>query len=92
LLGDVAANTKPPEIIEERFKELVISHRQAKIFQVFFELGTSDSITSSETTELLNRENGLLNLSPKIVLIFSAILYVGMGAEIEFLFDTAKAG
>lgn len=52
----------------------------------------SNSIASCEATQLLDGEDGLLNLLPQILLVFAAILYVGMAAEVQFLFDTTKAG
>jgi hypothetical protein len=48
-------------------------------------------ITSREATEFLDGEDGLLNLPPKILLVFAAILYVGMTAEVQFLLYSAKA-
>jgi len=91
-LTNIGGGVHSPEVVQDWFIQSIVNYGKTQILHVFIEFRFADCVTSYRPIELLNYENGFLNLLPYVLLMFSAILNIRMISEVENFLYLSKIG
>ena len=70
--------------------EPIVNDGETEVFQVLVEFGLGDSVAAGRAVELLDDEDGLLDLLPNVFLVLATVLNVGVVAEIDYLLNFSE--
>ena len=78
--------------MEDGLVEPIVNDRKAEVFQVLVEFGLGDSVAAGRAVQLLDDEDGLLDLLPNVFLVLATVLNVGVVAEVDHLLNFSEVG